>query len=226
MDIDAFRADWQHLGLVRAGARAAYYRVSPWVSVRVYQLIVLKMATVNQDLRERSTGLEGRMLEPEEVERFSRDAENQMTGSFVREALRKGDECYAFVDDGELASFGWYSTCPTPVERDMTIHFDARYPYMYHGYTKPKYRGRQLHGVGLARACAALTRRGHRGIVSLAEYVNFASLRSSYRVGFRPCGIATRTERGGNVKVWTSAGAAAYDIAMESHGEPLHREVR
>lgn len=221
MDLDAFRTDWRHLGIVRAGARAAYYRVSPWISVRVYQLIVLKMATVNQELLERPTGLEGRMLRPEEIESFSRDPDNQMPAAFVREALRKGDECYALVDDGELASFGWYSTCPTPVEPEMTIHFDRRYPYMYHGYTKPKYRGRQLHGVGLARAVALLTRRGYRGIVSLAEYVNFASLRSSYRVGFRPCGIATRTDRGGNAKVWTSAGAAAYDIAMESQAAPL-----
>ena len=105
----------------------------------------------------------------------------------------------------------------------MTIRFDGRHPYVYHGFTKPECRGRNRHGIGLVRAVELLAVRDCLGVVSLTEWVNLASLGSAHRAGFRPCGFAVRVERGAGVRLWTSPGALGYGISMESRGAPLYR---
>ena len=55
-------------------------------------------------------------LTEEMLRRFGRDPENNMSKSFLEEALAKGDECYGILDGTRLASYGWYSTKPSRIE--------------------------------------------------------------------------------------------------------------
>jgi L-amino acid N-acyltransferase YncA len=89
----------------------------------------------------------------------------------------------------------------------VTVAFDRRYLYMHHGYTWPDYRGRNLHGLGLARALDEALARGYAGLVGIAERVNFASLRSAHRTGFQDCGTAFVVGSRGRVRDFTSRSA-------------------
>ena len=49
----------------------------------------------------------------------------ELNADFVRQALAKGDECYAILDGNVLASYGWYSRNPTLTNcPDLVLHFD------------------------------------------------------------------------------------------------------
>jgi hypothetical protein len=216
MDLDAFAADRRHLGLLRAVVSAGYHRAHRTSGLRLYRFLTLEPAGVNQDLLTRGVPYECRILEDTEIRDLSRDPENQMSGRFVDRILAKRDVCYGILDGGVLASIGWYSNAPTTVQKSVTIRFDPRYLYMYGGYTRPAYRGRNLHGIGLARACEALCARGYQGFVTVAERFNFASLVSAHRVGFRDCGLAAVIGLGGRMRIWQTRTPERYALRLEA----------
>jgi len=222
LDLDAFRRDRSHLGARRALARALYYRASALTAVAAYRLIALRPETLNTRLLAVPAGLEVRPLETAELERFSRDPANHLPAAFVAEAAERGDLCMAVLDDAELAGFGWYARRPTVVEDGFAVHFDPDLPYMFHGYTRPAYRGRNLHGLGLAHALRWHVARGARAIVSLADWANYASLVSARRAGFRDIGIGLRAGRGRDAWLWTSPGARRWGLRFAPAGERLY----
>jgi len=224
-DLQTFRAEVGYLGLSRAIARGAYYRVQRLFGWSAYQLLYLDDRSLCSELAQRDCPYECRFMPARALERFSADPHNRLPRAFIADAARKQDCCLAILDGDALASFGWYSNLPTVVEPGMTIHFDRRYVYMYHGFTKADYRGRNLHGIGLARALHEIRALGYAGVVTLAERVNFASLRSAYRTGFVPFGTALRRVRQGRDWLWVSPGSRAYGVRMEAAGELLYREA-
>ena len=106
-------------------------------------------------------------LSDAQLRQFASDAHNEMDASFLREALAKGDRCYAILDGDKLAAYGWYSRRPTRIDPpDLLLDFDPDYVYMYKGLTHPDYRGQ-------------------RGIISYVESDNFDSLKSCARLGYQ-----------------------------------------
>ena len=96
---------------------------------------------------------EHRFLSDNEIREFAKNSETDLPQEFLNEALPKGDRCYAILDDGRLAAYGWYSTKPTVFEDGLELHFNPDYVYMYRGFTHPDYRGQRLHAVGMEMLC-------------------------------------------------------------------------
>jgi hypothetical protein len=178
---------------------------------------------VNRELLTRSVPYACRILDAEEVRALSRDPDNQMSPAFVARMLAKDDVCFGVLDGEVLASYGWYSSGATTLLETVTVKFDPRYLYMYRGYTRPAYRGQNLHGVGLARACASLCSRGHAGIVTAAERVNFTSLHSAHRVGYRDIGTAVVVRAGKRTRIWQTRVSERYGMKLEP-STPLDAE--
>jgi hypothetical protein len=134
------------------------------------------------------------------------DPSLQMSREFLNEAWQKKDRCYGIFFEGGLASYGWYSTCPTAVRAQLTFCFYPQYTYMYKGYTKPDFRGNRLHAIGMSKPLMALSESGGRGIVSYVDYTNFASLRSCDRMGYERRGKVLIMGETGHYRTWTSPG--------------------
>lgn len=134
---------------------------------------------------------------------------------FVRTASARGDRCYGVIDGGVLGSYGWYSELPTEVNRDLVLHYDSSYSYMYKGFTVPALRGKRLHGIGMARALAALTAEGKKGLVSYVASNNFASLRSCERLGYVEFGHVMAATLGGRILMHATRGCGAFGFHVE-----------
>ena len=124
-------------------------------------------------------------LDEAQLYEFAQNPETQITDAFLDRVLPKGDRCYAILDGDKLAAYGWYSTKPTNINKELVLHFDPQWVYMYKGYTHPNYRGQRLHAIGMAKALEAFTNEGCKGLISYVETNNFASLRSVFRMGYR-----------------------------------------
>ena len=138
----------------------------------------------------------------------------EMSPDFVERALAKGDECFGLFDGERLASFGWYSTQPTRIGDDLTLHFDPNWVYMYKGYTLPDYRGQRLHGIGMSLALKACTERGKLGLISYVRSTNVRSLRSIERMGYRIFGDVYIVRSGDRTWSWASPGCRPYDFQV------------
>jgi hypothetical protein len=138
-----------------------------------------------------------------------------MSEAFIEQATTRRDRCYGLLIGDELASYGWYATQPTPVTDELLLHFDPSYAYMYKGYTRTVHRGKRLHGIGMARALAALTAEGQKGLVSYVESNNFASLRSCHRLGYQDFGRLFATRTNGRYRTYATAGCEVYDFRVE-----------
>jgi hypothetical protein len=154
---------------------------------------------------------------------LAKDPRHGLDWPWRREALARGDECLALFDGPKLAGFSWYTAHPSPVLGDRTLRFDPRWIYTYHGLTLPPYRGRRLYGLGRALALRRFCDLGHQGLVTCIERLNFASLRSSYALGFRRCGSLYRLGRGRRFAAWADGSCGAHGIALGPRweaGEP------
>src|SRR5262249_28103377 len=141
-----------------------------------------------------------------------------MDAEFIDQALARGDRCYGAIDGDTIVAYGWYSTKPTPVtaiSEDMVLHFDSAYAYMYRGYTLPAYRGKRLHGIGMARAMEAYVREGSRGLVSVVDAANFASLASCYRLGYRSFGQIICARIAGQYFTFATGGCEEYSFRID-----------
>ena len=108
---------------------------------------------------------------------------------FLDQAFARGDRCYAYVEDGTLGAYTWYSTNPTPLQDGLVATFHPDYIYMYKVFTVPAFRGRRLCGIGVTRAFQALMREGmHKGLVCYIEVHNQPSLKALRRIGFKLVG--------------------------------------
>ncbi|MDX1429290.1 MAG: hypothetical protein R3282_03335, partial [Rhodothermales bacterium] len=120
----------------------------------------------------------------QELRKYVADPRNDLTHEFLDYAESKGDWCYAITDGDVLASYGWYSAHPTRFIKGLVIEVDEGDIYMYRGYTIQGYRGRRLHGFGMAQACRAFTQKGYSRLVSYVDAKNVSSSRSAGKLGY------------------------------------------
>ena len=162
-------------------------------------------------------------LNSRELLAFAAEPKNELSRGFVEEALRQGDECYAICDGENLASYGWYSTRPTPIDpSDLTLHFADGYVYMYKGFTDRNYRGQRLHAIGMTRALQHYLDTNYKGIVSYVESTNFDSLKSCFRMGYDVFGSIYVVRLFGRYFTFSSPGCDAYEFRVSTqHPEPL-----
>ena len=158
-----------------------------------------------------------RLLGEAELRAFAADPVNEMSMRFVDEALARGDQCFAIVDGERLAAYGWYAFGPTPIGLpDLLLHFERGWVYMYKGFTHADYRGQRLHAIGMTRALAHYVDKGHRGLVSYVESVNFDSLKSCFRMGYAEFGAVYVVKALGRYFAVSSAGCGRFDFRLEA----------
>lgn len=216
MDFRSIRDLVERHGVRAAVHDLAYRTANRLTGAMVLHGIVLTMGSVIRELMENDTGLRWGFIDREALVRaLPEGACDDMDERFIDEALQRGDRCYGAFDGDVLVSYGWYSTRPTPVNRELVLRFDRAYAYMYKGYTLPAYRGRRLHGIGMARAMKALVDEGQRGLVSYVKSNNFASLRSCYRLGYRDFGRIFAIKLNGRYRIHATSGCAEYGFRVE-----------
>lgn len=147
---------------------------------------------------------------------YCRQEENHLAEEFLHKAFAEGDQCFAIRDRDVLASYGWYSNRPTEISDNLRLHFDNGYMYMYNGFTRPEYRGRRLHAIGMTMALKEYLGRGFKGLVSYVEANNLSSLKSVYRMGYRDCGDIYVLWIFGRYLISCSAGCKNYGMSLEA----------
>jgi hypothetical protein len=161
------------------------------------------------------------------LRRFAVAPASEISHAFLREALRKGDVCYAVCEGSKLVSSGWYSTQPTAIEpRDLVLHFAPGYVYMYKGLTREPYRGQRLYEVGVTRALQHYLAQGARGFVSYVDAANLDSLKACERMGYRVFGSICVLSLLGRHFVFSSRGCREFGFRLEVLGERAARGNR
>lgn len=226
VNIDYTRDIALNFGPMAALHDIAYRAANRLTEAMLLQGIKLDLNTLDPDYLETELPPDsvrwGFLGEAELVPR-ARAGEAELDLPFVEQALAKGDLCYGVIDggagagngSGTLASYGWYSSRPTPVSEGLTLHFDPTYAYMYKGFTLPAYRGKRLHGIGMARALEALVAQGKKGLVSYVKSNNFASLKSCYRMGYGDFGQIVVARLNGRYVTYATKGCAEYAFRVE-----------
>lgn len=155
--------------------------------LRHSRFLVLYPQHVRPDAYDASLPYERCLMPAADVGRLAAQLPGELSPEFLAGAERRGDLCYVIVDDGRLASFGWYAP-ETAYLYGRRLGFSRDFVYMYHGYTHPDYRGQRLHALGLAGALSRFCDVGKRAIISTVNATNYRSLNSVERLGFRHCG--------------------------------------
>lgn len=200
-----------------AGIHDLCYRAANRVAdAEVFQGMQLTLKTLDPSYLEGSAAGWGFVERDALIAQIRRHPQVNMEEPGVLADLSRGNRCYGMIVDGLLVSYGWYSSVPTAATDDLLLHFDPAYAYMYHGYTIPSFRGKRLHGIGMARALAALTAEGKKGLVSYVRSNNFASLKSCYRMGYVRFGHLFAAKVNGEHVTYATPGCRAYDFRLSS----------
>jgi len=160
-------------------------------------------------------------LSDDEVRAYARDPGNELDEAFLREALGKGDACFAIRDGADLAAYGWYSSKPTRIDPpDLFLRFSPEYVYMYKGFTPARYRGQRLHAIGMTLALRHYLGQGYRGLVSYVESTNFDSLKSVFRMGYEAFGSVYVLKAFGRTFRRSGRGCAAFGFGVGTAPDP------
>jgi hypothetical protein len=209
--------DVKTYGLGSTFSKASVQTVRKLIEFRSLTCVVIDV--VNADFLKTDGRYTCTFLTPDRILELAKHSENDLTPIFLDEVLAKNDECYAILDGNTLASYGWYASTPTNLNCGLRITFAPQYAYMHHGHTLDAYRGQRLHAVGMTRALQEYLTRGYKGLVSIVDTDNLASLKSCYRMGYRKFGTiyVTRMFDRYNYRWLSSPGCQAYAFGLEKH---------
>ncbi|SEM52606.1 hypothetical protein SAMN04487857_102449 [Pseudomonas sp. ok272] len=161
-------------------------------------------------------------LSEQQLRHYALAPVNELPDHFIDEAMAKGDQCFGLFDGEILASYGWYSRQPTPIDPpELFLHFSTSFVYMYKGFTHLDYRGQRLHAIGMNLALKHYLEQGFEGLVSYVESDNFDSLKSCYRLGYRDIGSIYLIHLFGRYLSFASSGCAPYKLDLKwAEGAP------
>jgi hypothetical protein len=222
MNIQYIKDTADKFGLQATVQDIAYRAANKITSTLILRGMKITMDTLDPSYLEDKEGYDWGFVDREKLLfALTLGADKEMDARFIERALDKGDRCYGALDGDKLVSFGWYSTRPTAVSDELLLHFDTDYAYMYKGYTLPEYRGKRLHGIGMARALRAYTEEGQKGLVSYVESTNFASLKSCYRMGYQDFGQIFCIKLGESYVIHGTKGCDEYLFRLQHVGPGL-----
>ncbi len=149
------------------------------------------------------------------IRRFALDPVCDMSTAFVDEAISRGDRCYAILDGSVLASFRWFSRHLTPMDHGVSCQAGPRRAYVYHGFTRPQYRGRRLHATVAARALEVFRTEGVDGIIGVVDGANLSSLKSFARIGAEDLGACYVLRASGHTFMRVEASVERCGVRIE-----------
>jgi hypothetical protein len=156
--------------------------------LKIFRIVTLRLADLDPAYLAEVPGFAGQFLDRESCRRLANDPIYDLRETFLDQALANGDKCYAFMQDGVVASYNWFSDKPGMIAEQFLFHYDNDYLYGSWGFVLPSYRGRHLFAFGLAAGLKDYGQRGYKGMIGIAEAQNYNSLRSLYRTGYTTFG--------------------------------------
>lgn len=219
MNVQFYRDSINQHGVGATLYHAVYRAANQVTEMAVWNALVLTVDTLDKKLLADPRRANGRMISAADMRPYVDDRANVLTTRFIDEAVTNGDRCYALFEGDELAAYAWYATRQTrllEITGAPVLHFDTSYVYLYHGFTKPKFRGQRLHAVGMASALVELAGEGKAGLVSYVDSSNLASLKSCYRMGWETFGRVAMVKLGGHYHFHCTPGCKQYDFRVES----------
>jgi len=221
--VDQVRSSIDHHGITPTLFSLAYRGTNKLTTALVLKGITLSPDHVAPEFLEGVDERDERwrFLSRDELEQFGAALpELCLDRDFIAEAIDRGDRCYGFVVDGTLATYGWYSTRPTPMEPRLLPglmgQFNSSYVYFYKAFTAPAYRGMHLHGIGMARAMKVYVEAGSSAIISYVEAINHAALKSCKRIGCRDFGTVLILKVGSRYLTHATSGCRHYGIQLNT----------
>ena len=130
-----------------------------------------------------------RLLEREELRRYSREGEHEISAAFVDGIAGRDDLCFGAFVDGRLAAYRFFALRPTAIDAHLRFHFPPRWIYAYKAFTLPAWRGKRLHRELFVRSLPELGRglggmEPPLGFVTLVMSDNPSSAAALRRLGF------------------------------------------
>lgn len=212
--IESFKRTNANHGLLCAINQVLLKAINRLMTIKVLTCIVItevKLESLKIDSR-----FSHGFLTDRELYTYALDSENELPEDFLRMALNKGDACYAIKEKDQLAAYGWYATSATRTDfHNLDFCFDSSYVYMYKGLTKDHYRGQRLHAVGMSWALQRYREQGYDGIVSYVESINYDSLKSCYRMGYKKIGLIFIVKAFGRIFHFPSNRCRQYHVDLK-----------
>jgi len=163
---------------------------------------------------------EFRTLSRAELLRLCADPEYQLSATWVRSALGRGDVCFGALEDGRVAGYVWLAYSAARYTDRVWVRTDASSRYTYKVFVRPEHRGRGLARELYRRADAAGLARGRTRAVMVVQADNAASLRAARRDGFSIVGYAGHIACRGGALAFRSPGARRFGFEFYSVQAP------
>lgn len=181
-----FKENYSYAGLRAALTFAGVRVMYALVNLVPLQTMTLRLSDIDEKyFHDPGEGLVGGFLTRDQMIAFAETATID-DYDYWMDSIANGDRCYGFIDGDSLVSYGWYSTKPTKLTEEFNFVSMSTEPwvYMHNGHTNADYRGKRLHGIGMAQATKAVTEDGYLGLVSVVASDNPFSMRSIQRLGY------------------------------------------
>lgn len=186
-----------------------YELINKFTPFSVYRVTLMRLQEIAPPLFKIPRPFTLRPLKSDETIHYANDPVNDMSESFVLDAIQHGEECYGLFDGDRLASYAWYSDSPSHARRELFFFFNGNYKYRHKAFTYPKYRGLRLNVYNKAQACLHYSQSGFSGLLSIVEAHNYNSLRSNRRIGSTIVGDIAVIMLGGHYRTYANAGSRA-----------------
>jgi len=190
MSLAELRSDAHYLGPGRALARAVYYRANRLLTLRHYRVLRQDLTAPIAQVQLPGPDFRWIMADGKQAGAYAGDLAPELDETFLRKATAAGFRCLIILDGNRAASMGWYTEGVAPLRGSIEVCTPPAHAYMFRGYTPPAYRGKRLHRIGLCLAANWYARRSVRGIFTIAESINYPSLKNARTAGYKDCGAA------------------------------------
>ena len=163
---------------------------------------------------------EFRALTRPELLRLCADHGYQLSASWVRSALARGDVCFGALHKDRVAAYVWLAYSAARYTDKVWVRTDPASRYTYKVLVRPEYRGLGLAQELYRRADAAALARGRTRAVMVVQADNQASLRAARRDGFSIVGYAGHVACRGGALAFRSPGARRFGFEFYSVQPP------
>ena len=166
-------------------------------------------------------GFEFRTLTRAELLQLCADPAYQLTATWVRSALARGDVCFGALDDeGLVAGYLWLAYSAARYTDQVWIRTDSASRYTYKVFVRPEQRGRGLVQELYRRSDATALARGRKRAVMLVQADNQSSLRAAHRDGFCTVVYAAHLSCRGGALAFRSPGVRRSGVEVYSVQPP------
>ena len=218
------REDIRRWGIVRV----IYAHLMDWLHPLLYIsfVYVRQLGNVTQSSID---GFDIRVATREELQMAGENHAMDLGAQFLQGAFDRGDICVAAFAGESMVAYSWRAFSGAPHDRDLWVRFEKPCRYGYKGFTLPEYRGKHIQAATAPCIDHYCIERGYTQGISFIETHNFASNRTSQRLGSRRVGYAGYLRLFGRVIRLLSTGtvllcwAQPEDVYQQS---PCHRQHR